>query len=85
MEINSGRLPFDLHFRPASPLVADGGSHLYRYAAESQPQRFGISGKVLVAIHFMPMKIMSQTLLLSLLIPCNFWEQGKKCIFWIVH
>ncbi|XP_008786883.1 WD repeat-containing protein 55-like [Phoenix dactylifera] len=43
MEINLGKLPFDLDFHPSSPLVAsgliNGDLHLYRYAADSQPQR----------------------------------------------
>ncbi|THU50651.1 hypothetical protein C4D60_Mb06t22520 [Musa balbisiana] len=43
MEINLGKLPFDLDFHPSSPLVAagliNGDLHLYRYVADSQPQR----------------------------------------------
>lgn len=43
MEINLGKLPFDLDFHPSSPLVAsgliNGDLHVYRYAADSQPQR----------------------------------------------
>ncbi|XP_073110082.1 WD repeat-containing protein 55-like [Elaeis guineensis] len=43
MEINLGKLPFDLDFHPSSPLVAagliNGDLHLYRYAADSQPRR----------------------------------------------
>ncbi|KAF8412206.1 hypothetical protein HHK36_000166 [Tetracentron sinense] len=43
MEINLGKLPFDLDFHPSSPLVTagliNGDLHLYRYAADSQPQR----------------------------------------------
>eukprot|EP00262_Sarcandra_glabra_P007318 TRINITY_DN2001_c0_g1_i1.p1 TRINITY_DN2001_c0_g1~~TRINITY_DN2001_c0_g1_i1.p1 ORF type:complete len:352 (+),score=69.44 TRINITY_DN2001_c0_g1_i1:120-1175(+) len=43
MEINLGKLPFDLDFHPSNPLVAtaliNGDLHLYRYAADSQPQR----------------------------------------------
>ncbi|XP_073006952.1 WD repeat-containing protein 55 [Typha latifolia] len=47
MEINLGKLPFDLDFHPSSPLVAaaliSGDLHLYKYTADSQPQRlFGI-------------------------------------------
>ncbi|XXG50459.1 hypothetical protein AAC387_Pa02g4462 [Persea americana] len=43
MEINLGKLPFDLDFHPSEPLVAtaliNGDLHLYRYATDSQPQR----------------------------------------------
>ncbi|KAL6545912.1 WD domain repeat-containing protein 55 [Orobanche gracilis] len=43
MEIDLGKLPFDLDFHPSSNLVAagliSGGLYLYRYAAESTPQR----------------------------------------------
>ncbi|XP_020106332.1 WD repeat-containing protein 55 [Ananas comosus] len=43
MEINLGKLPFDLDFHPSSPLVAaaliNGDLHLYRYAADAQPER----------------------------------------------
>ncbi|KAL6494665.1 WD domain repeat-containing protein 55 [Orobanche gracilis] len=43
MEIDLGELPFDLDFHPSSNLVAagliSGGLYLYRYAAESTPQR----------------------------------------------
>ncbi|XP_077215704.1 WD repeat-containing protein 55-like [Tasmannia lanceolata] len=43
MEINLGKLPFDLDFHPSSPLVAagliNGELHMYRYANDSQPQR----------------------------------------------
>lgn len=48
MEINLGKLPFDLDFHPSSPLVAtgliNGDVHLYKYSADSIPQR-------LLAIH----------------------------------
>lgn len=43
MEINLGKLPFDLDFHPSSPLVAaaliSGDLHLYRYGVDSQPVR----------------------------------------------
>nr|DAD46486.1 TPA_asm: hypothetical protein HUJ06_016423 [Nelumbo nucifera] len=43
MEINLGKLPFDVDFHPSSSLVTagliNGDLHLYRYAADSQPQR----------------------------------------------
>ncbi|PKU62710.1 WD repeat-containing protein 55 [Dendrobium catenatum] len=43
MEINLGKLPFDLDFHPSSPLVAaaliSGDLYLYRYGADSQPER----------------------------------------------
>ncbi|XP_043723400.1 WD repeat-containing protein 55-like [Telopea speciosissima] len=43
MEINLGKLPFDLDFHPSSPLVSagliNGDLLLYRYATDSQPQR----------------------------------------------
>ncbi|CAL5373628.1 unnamed protein product [Camellia sinensis] len=43
MEISLGKLPFDLDFHPSNPLVAagliTGDLLLYRYAADSPPQR----------------------------------------------
>ncbi|MQL69996.1 hypothetical protein Taro_002302 [Colocasia esculenta] len=43
MEVNLGKIPFDLVFHPSSPILAtgliNGDLHLYRYAADSQPQR----------------------------------------------
>ncbi|KAJ4811229.1 WD repeat-containing protein 55 [Rhynchospora pubera] len=43
MEVSLGAIPFDLDFHPSSPLVAsgliNGDLHLYRYAAETQPER----------------------------------------------
>uniref|UniRef100_A0A1D1YF39 WD repeat-containing protein 55 n=1 Tax=Anthurium amnicola TaxID=1678845 RepID=A0A1D1YF39_9ARAE len=43
MEVNLGKIPFDLVFHPSSPLLAtgliNGDLHLYEYAADSQPQR----------------------------------------------
>lgn len=43
MEINLGKLPFDLDFHPSDSLVAtaliNGDLHLYRYSSDSQPQR----------------------------------------------
>ncbi|KAG9451381.1 hypothetical protein H6P81_011346 [Aristolochia fimbriata] len=43
MEVNLGKIPFDLDFHPSSSLVAagliTGNLHLYRYAEESPPQR----------------------------------------------
>ncbi|TVU28755.1 hypothetical protein EJB05_20287 [Eragrostis curvula] len=43
MEADLEEMPFDLDFHPSSPLVATslitGELHLYRYAAESQPER----------------------------------------------
>ncbi|XP_068642871.1 WD repeat-containing protein 55-like [Aristolochia californica] len=44
MEVNLGKIPFDLDFHPSSSLVAagliTGDLHLYRYAEDSLPQRF---------------------------------------------
>lgn len=43
MEINLGKLPFDIDFHPSNTLVAagliNGDLHLYRYGANSLPQR----------------------------------------------
>ncbi|KMZ62002.1 WD-40 repeat protein [Zostera marina] len=43
MEINLGKVPFDLDFHPSSPLLAtaliSGDLHLYRYVADGQSQR----------------------------------------------
>uniref|UniRef100_A0A5B6YQA3 WD repeat-containing protein 55 n=1 Tax=Davidia involucrata TaxID=16924 RepID=A0A5B6YQA3_DAVIN len=43
MEINLGKLPFDIDFHPSNPLVAagliNGDLLIYRYAADSLPQR----------------------------------------------
>lgn len=43
MEINLGKLPFDLDFHPSDSFVAtaliNGDLHLYRYSSDSQPQR----------------------------------------------
>ncbi|XP_074561047.1 WD repeat-containing protein 55 [Curcuma longa] len=43
MEINLGKIPFDLDFHPTSPLVAvgliSGDFHLYHYASDAQPKR----------------------------------------------
>ncbi|KAL6993325.1 WD domain repeat-containing protein 55 [Sarracenia purpurea var. burkii] len=43
MEINFGKLPFDIDFHPSTPLVTagliTGDLLLYRYAADSPPQR----------------------------------------------
>ncbi|XP_020594458.1 WD repeat-containing protein 55-like [Phalaenopsis equestris] len=43
MEINLGKLPFDLDFHPSSALVAaaliNGDLQLYRYGADSLPER----------------------------------------------
>ncbi|KAK8935026.1 hypothetical protein KSP39_PZI014743 [Platanthera zijinensis] len=43
MEVNLGEIPFDLDFNPSNPLLAvaliNGELHLYRYQADSQPQR----------------------------------------------
>ncbi|KAK9284466.1 hypothetical protein L1049_023639 [Liquidambar formosana] len=43
MEINLGKLPFDIDFHPSSSLVTagliTGDLHLYRFAADSTPQR----------------------------------------------
>lgn len=43
MEINLGKLAFDLDFHPSEQLVTtgliDGDLHLYRYSSGSVPQR----------------------------------------------
>ncbi|CAA7407252.1 unnamed protein product [Spirodela intermedia] len=43
MEVNLGRIPFDLDFHPSSCIVAagliSGDFQLYKYAADTQPQR----------------------------------------------
>ncbi|THG13913.1 hypothetical protein TEA_016068 [Camellia sinensis var. sinensis] len=47
MEISLGKLPFDLDFHPSNPLVAagliTGDLLLYRYAADSPPQRAAVN------------------------------------------
>ncbi|XP_026455781.1 WD repeat-containing protein 55-like isoform X2 [Papaver somniferum] len=43
MEVHLGKLPFDVDFHPSNPLIGvgliTGDLQLYRYAADSQPQR----------------------------------------------